>query len=121
MGAVAWIVGLILTVAFGGSAFAKLTGHPMAVDARKHLGLSEGLQKGIGVAELLGALGVIIGLLSDDRALEWAGLLAGLGLIATMIGAVVYHSRAGDEPKDMAPAIVLGALSVLYLIAIAAR
>ena len=65
---------------------------------------------------MLGAVGVFIGVITAD--LEWIGLLAGFGLIALMIGAVVYHNRAGDPPKEMAPAVMMMGLSVLYIIAL---
>ena len=75
----------------------------------------------IGAAEVLGAIGVFIGLISDGKSLEWLGFLAGLGLLVTMVGAVLYHLKGGDAPKEAAPAGVLAVLSLLYLIAIMAR
>ncbi len=70
---------------------------------------------------MLGAVGVFIGILSDESSFEWVGFLAAIGLIVLMVGAVVYHIRGGDKPKDYAPAIVMGALAVLYIIAIGGR
>jgi DoxX-like family len=120
MGAVAWITGILLTLGFLASGGMKLTKQAMAVQVADRLHYKN-LMQPIGVAEVVGAIGVFIGLLSDGKGLEWLGLLGGLGLLATMIGAVFYHQKAGDPPKEMAPAIVLALLSILYLIAIMAR
>ena len=120
MAVVAWIVGLILIVGFGMSGVMKIMGQPMAVEMAEKLGFSN-LRQAIGGLELLGAVGVLIGLLTDGRDAELIGLFAAVGLILTMIGAVVYHVRAGDGPKDFAPALVMAALAVLYVIAIGAR
>ncbi len=98
----------------------KLTKQKMALEMAERLKYTKLLPL-IGGAELVGAVGVFIGLLSDGKGLEFAGLLGGVGLLVTMLGAIVYHRRAGDAPKEMAPAGILAVLSILYLIAIGAR
>jgi len=120
MGVLAWITGILLTLAFAASGGAKLTKQKMAVDVARRLGYTN-LLPPIGVAEILGAIGVFIGVLSDGNAREWLGLLGGIGLLTTMVGAVIYHRKGGDAPKEAAPAAVLAVLCVLYLIAIMAR
>lgn len=119
MNVVAWIVGLVLTAGFMMSGAMKLMGQPMAMEMAEKLGFTK-LRQAIGGAEVAGAVGVFIGLLSDGGT-EWLGFLAAIGLIATMVGAIVYHARAGDKPKEMMPAAVMGALAVLYIVAIGAR
>ena len=64
---------------------------------------------------------MFIGIVSDQRNLEWLGFFAAIGLIVLMVGAVDYHRRAGDGSKHLAPAIVMAVLAVLYLIAISQR
>lgn len=120
MGVLAWITGVVLTLGFLASGGAKLTKQKMAADVAQRLGYTN-LLVPIGAAEIAGAVGVFIGLLSDDKGLEWLGLLGGVGLLVTMVGAVIYHLRGGDAPKEAAPAGVLAVLCVLYLIAIMAR
>lgn len=115
MTALAWITGVILIVGFAMAGGTKLMGVAMATEMADRLGYTR-LLRLIGVAEVVGAIGVLIGLVSAD--LEWLGVLAALGLIATMVGAVVYHQRGGDGPKDSAPAVVLAVLAVLYIIAL---
>ncbi len=53
--------------------------------------------------------------------LEWLGVLAAVGIVATMAGAVFYHRRAGDEPKESVPAAVLLVVAVIYIIALFAN
>lgn len=120
MGVLAWITGILLTLGFLASGVGKLTRQKMATDVAQRLGYSN-LLVPIGAAEILGAVGVFIGLISDGKSLEWLGFLGGLGLLVTMVGAVLYHLKGGDAPKESAPAAVLGLLSLLYLIAIMAR
>ena len=120
MGVFAWIVGILLIAMGVMPGSMKLRGHQVSLEIRDHLGVSENLWKTIGGLELAGAVGVFVGLL-DDGSLEWIGVVAALGSIALMIGAFVYHQRAGDGPKDMAPGGTVIVLAVLYLIGIAAR
>ncbi|MDQ3432256.1 MAG: DoxX family protein [Actinomycetota bacterium] len=65
----------------------------------------------IGALELAGAAGLIIGLW-----LAWLGILAALGLVALMAGAVFFHQRVSDSPKAMAPAATLGVLALLTVV-----
>lgn len=113
-----WITAIILAVGFVMSGAMKLSGQKMALEMAEKLGVGN-LRMLIGGAEVLGGIGVIIGAAVSD--LEWLGVLAAIGLIALMIGAVVYHQRAGDKPKDMMPAGVMLVLAVVYIIALFAN
>lgn len=95
---------------FGGG---KLMGVPMMEEARTHLGLAPGLFKMVGALEVLGATGVLLGLLSD---LPVIGVLAGVGLIGMTVGAVFYHQKAGDSMQEWLPAVVMGSVTILYII-----
>ncbi len=120
MGVLAWITGIVLTLGFVASGVMKVTKQGMATSVAHRLGYAN-LLIPIGAAEIAGAVGVFIGLLSDDKGLEWLGLLGGIGLLLTMVGAVIYHVKGGDPPKEAVPAGVLAVLCVLYLIAIMGR
>ncbi|WP_433373157.1 DoxX family protein [Streptosporangium sp. CA-115845] len=67
-----------------------------------HLGVSSSLNRFIGILEICGALGLLIGL-----KLAWLGALAGIGLAALMIGATAMHMRAGNHRKAAVPAAVV--------------
>ena len=120
MGVLAWIVGLVLAAGFVMAGLAKLRGKADLNATRDRLGVSESLWRAIGGLEILGAVGVFIGLL-DDGGVEWIGVLAALGLIIITIGAAAHHRRAGDPPKELVPAAVMLVLAVLYVILLAAR
>lgn len=91
----------------------RLMGQTMMAEVRVHLDVTEGLWKIIGGLEVAGAVGVLIGLAAD---LPIIGVLAAVGLIALTIGAVFYHQKAGDKPKDWLPAVVMGTLAIFYII-----
>lgn len=105
------ILSILLAVAFLGAGVAKVTGQKAMVEAAEHTGFSLQNYKIIGGLEILGAIGVLVGL-----GIHWLGGLAALGLLVTMIGAVVVHVRKGDEPKVFAPAAGLGVLSLVVTI-----
>jgi uncharacterized membrane protein YphA (DoxX/SURF4 family) len=65
----------------------------------------------IGLLEMAAAAGLLVGL-------GWRplGLAAGIGTGLLMVGALVFHRRAGDPPHEMVGAIVTFALAVGYLV-----
>lgn len=115
MSVLGWIIGLLLIAMLAMTGVMKLINHEMVKVNMARLGVNRNLQNIIGGAEVAGAIGVLIGLLGDGDN-EWIGLLAGIGIIALMVGAIVYHRRAGDEPKESVPAMAVAALAVLYLV-----
>lgn len=76
-------------------------------------GFSTTAYRGIGVLELAGALGLLVGAVAPA-----IGALAGAGLLLLLGGAVVTHLRNGDSPKKFVPAIFCGVLVVGYLVAL---
>jgi len=95
------------------SGFAKLAGVGQVDTNRQHLGIDPGLWRAIGALDILGGLGVLLGLLAD---LPVIGVLAAVGLIGMTIGAVFYHQKAGDSIKQWLPAVVVGSLAIFYII-----
>lgn len=65
------------------------------------LGIDERRFGMIGVLQLLGAVGLLVGL-------AWwpLGVAAAAGLILLMLGAIVTHVRVGDPAVEVAPALV---------------
>lgn len=108
------VLSIVLAVAFTGAGLWKLTGQSAMRDAATHFGIAWERYRLIGVIELAGAAGVLIGF-----ALTALGALAAIGLTLLMIAAIAVHRRAGDPLGQMAPAGVLGVLAavtaVLYL------
>ncbi|WP_328767027.1 DoxX family protein [Streptomyces sp. NBC_00286] len=58
---------------------------------QSHMGLSAGLVRSIGLAEVAAAVGLIVGLFWQPL-----GIAAAIGFALTMVGAVGFHARAGD-------------------------
>jgi hypothetical protein len=65
----------------------------------------------IGVLEILGVLGLLVGAL-----VPVIGALAAAGLLLLLGGAVVVHLRSGDGPRELLPAVVLGLTTLAFLI-----
>jgi hypothetical protein len=61
----------------------------------------------IGVLELAGVAGVLVGL-------AWSpiGIAAAIGLALLSVGAIAFHVRASDKAADTAPAVIGVALAV---------
>ena len=105
------ILAILLALAFGASGAQKLAGAKMASDTAGHLNIAFGRYRLIGVPEILGAIGLLIGL-----AVWPLGVAAAAGLVLVMIGAVAAHVRVGDKIAGFGPAVVLGLLSLVELI-----
>lgn len=96
---IAWILQILLGMAFIGSGFNKLRDMAATVAMFDSMGLSPVLAYVIGGAELLGGIGLLIPRLAR---------LAGMGLSIIMTGAVLMH--ATQIPGGLVggvPAIVL--------------
>lgn len=118
MGVLAWITGVLLILGFALAGVSKVTKQARMVDAAGHMGLSVQQFQMIGGLEIAGAVGVLIGLVSED--LRGLGVAGAIGLALVGIGAVVFHVRAGDEPPAFAPAGVLTIVAILAVIGLAA-
>jgi zinc transporter ZupT len=85
--------------------------------AAGRLGLTKRAYRAIGGIEVLGALGLLIGLTAKGSSLlAIVNEIAAGGLFVMMVLAVIFHLRKGDKAKFFAPALVLGVLALLELI-----
>jgi hypothetical protein len=105
-----WIVNGLLALAMLGGGFMKLV-TPKAALAEKGMAwtddFSAGTIKAIAALEVVGALGLILPLLTGI--LPILTPLAGTGLAIIMIGATVVHLR---RTEPFAPALVLALLGI---------
>lgn len=99
-----------LSAAFASLGAAKVARTPAMVARAGHVGFSAERYQLIGVAELAGALGILLGL-----AFTPLGYAAAAGLVALMAGALLTHARQGDGPGEMAPALLFATGAVAYL------
>ena len=103
---------LLALVSLAAGAPKALLKGDVSAGLQSHMGLSAGLVRFVGLAEVAAAGGLIIGLFWQPL-----GIAAAIGFTITMIGAVGFHAKAGDyaDPATrgnaMAP-IILTALSV---------
>jgi hypothetical protein len=104
------ILALALTLFFGALGCAKVLALPPMRRRAAHLGLSVTAYRGIGVLELAGAAGLLLGL-----AVRPLGGLAAVGLLLLLAGALVAHLRSRDRVQEMTPALVSAVLVALYL------
>jgi len=95
------VVTLLLAALFTFAASIKLLGVARSLAIRDHLRVKPMQWRAIGVLELAGVAGVLVGLL-------WApiGIAAAIGLALLSIGAIAFHLRASDGVADMAPAVI---------------
>ena len=101
------ILSVLLALVGLGAGAPKVLLKGTSAELQSHMGLSPGLIRFIGLAEVAAAVGLVIGLFWPPL-----GIAAAIGFAALLIGAVGYHAKAGDyaDPKArlqaMAPIVV---------------
>lgn len=109
-----WIVQILAGIAFLMAGGMKLM-QPKEKLAEKMAWVEDfdaNIIKGIGLLEVLGAIGIILPHRLDILSLLTP--LAAIGLVLTMIGAAIVHLRRNEIPMIM-PTIVLGGLAAFVL------
>jgi hypothetical protein len=101
----------LLVVAFAALGSAKLVAVPAMRAKAAHVGFSVTAYRRIGLLEVLGVVGLLIGAF-----VPVIGALAAAGLLMLLGGAVVAHLRNGDGPRELAPALVLGLVTLTFLL-----
>jgi hypothetical protein len=97
----ALIVTGLLASLFTFSSLIKLVGVRQSLAIRDHLGVKPTQWRVIGLLELAGVVGVLVGL-------TWApiGIAGAVGLALLMLGAISFHVRASDSAADTVPAVI---------------
>ena len=101
----------LMVVAFAAAGSAKLAAVPAMRARAEHVGFSVAAYRRIGLLEVLGVLGLLVGAF-----VPIIGALAGAGLLMLLGGACIAHLRNGDGLREMAPAVVLGLVTVSFLL-----
>lgn len=104
------VLAAVLVVVFGAFGLAKLAAVPAMRARAAHVGFSVDAYRAIGVLEILAVLGILVG-----AAVPMIGALAASGLVLLLVGAVVAHLRHGDGIRELAPALVLGAVAAAFV------
>jgi uncharacterized membrane protein YphA (DoxX/SURF4 family) len=114
MNVVAWILQIVLAVAFLGSGVMKVV-RPKPALVSAGMGYAEdfsgGAIKAIGALEIVGAIGLILPWVLDVAPVLTP--IAAVGLALVMAGAVVVHVRRKEQ---FVPALVLGVLSLVLAV-----
>ena len=105
------VVAAPVAVVFAALGAAKVLALPAMQVRATHLGFSVTAYRAIGILEIAGAAGVLVGVSAPV-----IGGLAGAGLLILLAGAVVAHLRNGDSPRHLVPAVVAGLLVAAYLV-----
>jgi hypothetical protein len=100
---------LVIAVAVLGGA--KLAAVPAMRARAEHAGFSVAAYRRIGALEVLAGVGLIAGAF-----VPVLGALAAAGLLMLLGGALVVHRRNGDGVREIAPAVVLGLVTLTFLL-----
>ena len=105
------ILGGFIALAMTFSAFGKVTRNAGAIAAIAHVGVKEKQYNQLALLEILGALGLLVGIWSKP-----IGIAAATGIALYFIGAQTAHIRVKDSFKNFAPATFLFLVSAAVLI-----
>jgi uncharacterized membrane protein YphA (DoxX/SURF4 family) len=100
---------LFLALVFVLAGMARVQGLSASDAVRARLGLPLPLWRFVGVVELTGALGLVVGVIAVPE----LAVAAAVGFVLLMLAAVVVHVRADDLRPGAVPPAVLGLLSAL--------
>jgi|SRR5690625_3109738 len=92
------------------AALSKLTGQQAMRDMAEHFAIPWPRYRALGFLELLAVAGILLGLWWT-----WIGLAAGVGTVALLLGAVVFHVRARDPLPAVGPALATLAAATGYV------
>ena len=101
----------LLVVAFAALGSAKLAAVPAMRTRAEHVGFSVSAYRRIGLLEVLAVVGLLVGAF-----VPLIGALAAAGLLMLLGGALVTHLRNRDGAREIAPALVLGLVTLTYLL-----
>jgi hypothetical protein len=101
----------LLVIAFTAAGSAKLAAVPAMRARAEHVGFGVSAYRRIGLLEVLGVLGLLVGAF-----VPLIGALAAAGLLMLLGGALVVHLRNKDGVRELAPAIVLGLVTLTFLL-----
>jgi hypothetical protein len=104
---------IVLATIFAVLGIAKLVPAPAMRAAAAHLGYSTAQYRAIGLAELAGAIGALIGL-----AMRGIGVAAATGLVLLMLGAAREHFAHRDGVGRVAVPLIVAAMATAFLLSL---
>ena len=115
MNIVLWVIQGLLALAFLGAGIRKVS---QPIDRLKKdmswvEGSSPAIVRLVGILEILGGLGLILP--AATHILPWLTPVAAIGLVLTMIGAIIVHLRRKEASRLSIPVVLLIlALIIVY-------
>jgi hypothetical protein len=104
---------ILLALVFALFGVAKLAALPAMRVASAHLGYTADQYRVIGVLELAGALGVVVGV-----QVAGIGVAAAVGLVLLMLGAAGAHVKNHDAASRVVVPLVVAGIAAAYLISL---
>lgn len=118
MSVVASLLSLVLFIAFASAGAQKILFNPAVSRIAGHLGFTKRVYQRVGGLEVIGAIAVLAGMAAQRSTfLGILNIAAAGGLTVLMAMAVITHLRKSDALKFYAPALGLGVLAVIELVA----
>ena len=105
------IVQVVLGLLFVSIGSMTVAGRKMFVENFRHFGYPQWFRVVIGSLEVLGGLGLLIGIW-----LPWLAALASAGLTLVMLGAILTHVRIREPLQKIVLPIVMGALAIVVAV-----
>lgn len=102
---------LVLAAVYTSSALIKLSGSKPGQEIAAKINLSMPLLRVVGGFELLGALGLVAGVVLEP----WMGIAAAVGFVVLMALGTGAHVRAKEPLSASLPALVLGAAAAVLV------
>lgn len=106
----AWILAAVLAIGFLCLGLAKVLALPSMRQRAARLGFTAAAYRLIGVAELAGAVGLLV-----ELAAPVIGILAAVGLLLLLAGALTTHVRHRDSVHEAGPAVLFSLVDAAYL------
>ena len=104
------VLSVLLALELAATGAMKVIGTGTARANAEHLGVSLGLNRLIGVAELAAAAGLLAGI-----AVKPLAIVTAAAVVLLMVGAVGYHLKARDKVAALLPAVITGLVAIAVL------
>ena len=107
MGIALIVLATLLGIAAAGSAVQKLRRDATVVASMHAVGVRDPQIPILAILELLGVVGLIVGIW-----IPFVGMAAAIGLALYFLGAVIAHIRVKSSPKEAAPAFIIMLIAI---------
>ncbi|MFI5034809.1 MAG: DoxX family protein [Acidimicrobiales bacterium] len=116
MAVAASMVTIVLFLAFMTAGAQKVVFNPFMSQTAERLGFTKVGFRRLGASELIGAIGLLVGLASKGDALARVNEAAAVVLVLATLVLVIGHLRAGDSIRRYGPVLAMGALALTEMV-----